>query len=386
MRTDVGEALRRLRAADPAAEVPDEQWSGSAAEARTKQRDPQQVVHDAPAPGARRMPRWPAAVAAAAVVAGISVAAVELSDEHGAVKRPLAGPSAPHSQRPTPTATIGSPPTTTSPPAPSGPDPHKLAAQRFVRRLLDAAPVLPHAQQRATAPTALLRRAAAPPRTTNPLIARAGHWFTAPGTMDAAIAYLTAHVPAGMTFDGTGTGSRYGVVTSESISYTEQAVASIRDAYLWIFVAPYRGGVGVGMYATAYWVPTRPPGYLIEDATSVTVTVRRGGSHPPRHSPHARTVHRRLTGSVVGTLSRAVNRLQPAYLFDLGCPFTWRKHDDTLVFATPTGSARVFDSLTSCANVALRFTDGRHLALDDPADLNAAVLRALGLPRNYGMG
>jgi hypothetical protein len=387
MRNDVAEALRRLRAADPAARVADERWTGSAAEALTRAPEGEHSV-DAVPPTTRRTRRWPAVLAAAAVVAGISVAAVELSDGHGASRRPLAAPtgSPSHSQPAPPVGTTGSGSTTNStPPTPTGPDPHQLEAVRFVRHLLRAAPVLPGAQRRTTAPNSELRRAAGAPRTTGTLVHLGNRWFTAPGTMDEAIAYLRAHVPAGMKFDGSGTGSRYGVITSESISYSDSATGNVRDAYLNIFVAPYRGGIGLGMYATAYWVPTRPPGSQIDGATSVMVTVRRGGAHPEPHSPHAPTVHRTLTGPVVATLARAVNRLQPAYIRNEGCPAGLFKFDDTLVFATPVGPVRAFDTLTGCGGVALGLADGRRLELQS-GNLDAAVLHALGLPRRYGSG
>jgi hypothetical protein len=254
---------------------------------------------------------------------------------------------------------------------------------RFVRHLLRAAPVLPGAQRRTTAPTSELRRAVGGRRQIGTLVQRGNRWFTAPGTMDEAIAYLRAHVPAGMKLDGTGTGSRYGVITSENITYAIWDIGDLRDTYLNIFVAPYRGGVGVGMYATAYWVPSRPPGYLIADATSVTVTVRRGGAHADPRYAHAPTVRRVLQGAVVGKLASAVNRLQPPFLTNTSCTFQYARFDDSLVFATPTGSVRAFATTTGCTKLTLDFADGRHLDLD-PGGLDAAVLHALGLPRNYG--
>jgi hypothetical protein len=247
---------------------------------------------------------------------------------------------------------------------------------------LHRAPVLPGAQRRATAPGAELRHAVAASHNGNPIVRR-GDWFTAPGTMDEAIAYLRAHVPAGMRFSGTGSGAHYGVVTSQDISYANPSSGNVRDAFLNIFVAPYRGGVGVGMYATANWVPSRPPGYLIEDATSVTVTVRRGGAHPQAHAPHAPSVRRTLTGPAVAELARTVNRLQPAYLVNISCPYGLPGFDDTLVFATPAGPVRVLANITGCAGTELRYPGRRQLQLQ-AGNLNHAVLHALGLPPKYG--
>ena len=201
--------------------------------------------------------------------------------------------------------------------------------------------------------------------------------------MDEAIAYLRAHVPAGMKLDGTGTGSRYGVITSESISYAIWTIGDLRDVSLNIFVAPYRGGVGVGMYATTDWVPSRPP--RLSDRQPDIGYRDRPTRRGPRRSQyaHAPTVRRVLHGAVVGKLASAVNRLQPPIQTGGSCTYTYAEFDDTLVFATPTGSVHVFATTTGCTKLTLDFNDGRHLDLA-PGGLDAAVLHALGLPRNYG--
>jgi hypothetical protein len=260
-------------------------------------------------------------------------------------------------------------------------------AERFVRHLLRIAPVLPGAKPRATAPTAELRKAVGKSRSGPAAIHRVGSFFTAPGTMDEAISYLSPRVPRGMRFDGTGTGAHYDVVTSREITYAIDATGALRQVSLTIVVAPYRGGIGVATEADTYWVPSRPPGFLIDGATSVTVTVRRGVTKPTdRHDPHwpyAPTVHRTLTGPVVGRLVRVVNHLQPKIPVATTCTFGYAKFDDTLAFATPTGSVRAFATTTGCTKLTLNFADGRHVDLD-PGGLDAAVLHALGLPHNYG--
>lgn len=237
---------------------------------------------------------------------------------------------------------------------------------REVRRVIAAVPSLPGAIPAASSPSPLLDEPQSSVASRNKLdLAR---WWTAPGSVRAALAYLRAHPARGFTNDGSGTGSGPdGVV--EDLTFVGPSGTAYADLSLCLAVTDVGHGVAVRADAQAIWMPKRPPAEMIRpaDVDSVAMTVIRPGLHPP--------VRRTVSGTRADHLAAAFNKLPLATPGAYACPMS-RGYIDRLVFhlrTRPTVAATV--SVDGCREVSVLVAHRDQPTLT--GDLDSAVSNAL---------
>ena len=298
------------------------------------------------------------ALAAAAVVA-IAVSVALIVTRHSS-QSPQATGRVPRTAQSTGTTSPGNP---------------KAVAFRTVDTTLSNAPLPPGALHVGRSIAGLTSACGTP---VSPNLIDRAQWWTAPGTVDAALAYVTAHRPSGMSDGGSGSSSGGGQPTIDCVEFDGPARLSLQYS-----VMPFAGGIAIRVDAMTIWVADRPGwSYIPSPVTSVDVTVVR--QNPQLHQG-APTVRRTLTGASAQSLADRVNRygLLPTYGAH-SCPadLGGEQRSDTLVFHTARGAFRVLESMTGCSFLSI--TDGRHKQVALDGNLDPAVLRALGLPANYG--
>jgi hypothetical protein len=391
---EIDRALNAMREADPARDLPSADDATIAATAHAAQHGIATFPIGSVEPGrtAWLRPRLQIVLAVAAVVAVAWVStAIARSGSNGHPS--AAGPTdtASTATTPTDTASTATTPTDTATYAipqqepsfgPTGTlgtwdDPHFAATLAAVEQALAASPTLPGATEQQTAPVATLDDASGVPGS-NTLIDRARFW-TAPGSIDAAIAYFTAHPPVGSTLDGTGTSGGPGGATVNELMFATQsgpATNGLADngvGYL-VQVVGNGDGVAVRVDVQAIWVPSKPAVELIGQVSSVAVVVNRNGQAP--------TVSRTLTGAPAQQLADAIDALQVDGLGTRSCPASFG-FVDTLTFDADSGRAVVASVIADgCAGVGMTVDGAKQPQLAGGVD--GQVLSEMGLPSNYG--
>jgi hypothetical protein len=264
---------------------------------------------------------------------------------------------------------------TKPPPTASTPHDPKAAAIGTAQAAIDGATVLPGASRLAHSPLALLNH---PPSIPGAQHVQRTRFWTAPGTVDAAIAYLQRHPPAGFRLNGSGSAGGPGVPANGELDFQAGKYSSL----LYNVVADH-GGVAVRADAQVLWAPARSPADTVPTSVnSVDVVVVRQNSLTHQGAP---TVQRTLTGVAAQSLSDIVNRLPRAVpVVHISCPamLGGTKWYDRLVFHSSGATVVVVDDMTGCPTI--EFTAGHRKPILLAGDLNKAVLHALGLPDGYG--
>jgi hypothetical protein len=209
-------------------------------------------------------------------------------------------------------------------------------------------------------------------------------FWTAPGNVDAAIAYLQAHPPNGMRSSGSTSAGGPGGFTSKGLDFEADGARSLHYT-----VVAYRGGVAVRADAQVLWAPRRAPADVAPaSVTSVEVLVVRQDEQRHRAAP---TVHRTLTGAAARALARFVDQLPRAIPAGYHCPNEGAGEEryDQLVIHGDGPTARVLVDLTGCASTTFQVgqrgpiqLSGKRAGVVD--DIDHAILTAVGLPAPYG--
>ncbi len=262
---------------------------------------------------------------------------------------------------------------TTGPGAAHRPPPaNKSATWRTVRRVLAEAPVLPGAHLAARPPVALLRKPMESIQSPNFL--KATRWWTAPGTVSAALSYLRAHPPTGLHSSG-GETLTWPDAAAKGVTFDGRQTGVYSQLSLVMAVARDGDGVAVRADAEALWLPGRSPAeHIAADVKSVAVTVRRPGSAP--------TLHRVVTGRHATALADVVNQLPVFPPGTYNCPMD-RGFVDSLVFRVPGPDIAMQADITGCSTVSVTVDGRRQPELSDADRVDAAVLKALHLPSSY---
>jgi hypothetical protein len=324
--------------------------------------DPE-ALRNANAPERRSGLLAPALTAAATVAAAVTIAALAGTGRS-------THPSATHHG---PLVRAGS--TTTTPP-PSGPvtNPQRITA-RAVVRLLAKVPTFPGAVPVDHAPVRVLRK---------PMTEWAGNrihrtrWWLAPGSMPDALAYFTAHPPAGTKPSGSSSAGGPTGTTAEGLSFAPSGPAWERPTVytgleIDVAIAPAPGGVAIRVDVQAVWLPQRSAAeHIPSDVTSVDVVVNRNG--------RPATVRRSLGAADARSVAAIVNRLPvfPPGVFNCPNDQGWT---DTLVFRSAGRSVRVVAHAGGCAPVEVA---GQKPTLSGGGIVDTALLKLLGLPPRYG--
>lgn len=251
--------------------------------------------------------------------------------------------------------------------------PNKAIAWHEVRHVLAGVPVLPGGRPVRHPPSGSLAK---PTQTIgSPNRVMATRWWTAPGTVPAALRYLRAHPPSHLRLTGHGTFTSPRVVV-ESLLLGGPATSAYRELTLVMAVTRHGRGVAVRADAEAVWLPRRTIAeHLDADGlVSVDVTITRPAAAP--------TVHRTLTGHSARVLASILNRLPvmtpgihscPADLGDVDS-FTFHgQGPDVVVRAAATG----------CTIVQVTVSGRRQPTLQGGSTLDKAAVKALQLGATY---
>jgi hypothetical protein len=246
---------------------------------------------------------------------------------------------------------------------------------RAVTDLLALLPVLPGAVPIDQPPVAALDQPFESAGTQN--LVDQGRLWTAPGTVAQATAYLKAHARPRLvvsTVESSHGGNAPAVsgVTFDPVDgYSSDAYSGLTGI---VTVVAYRGGVAVRADAQAAWLPERAAAEQIPaDVTAVDVVVDRG--------TRAATVRRTLTGDAARSLARLVNALPTQPPGTRFCEAEVAGFIDVLTFRGSGSPIVVTAQVSGCASVQVGGAGNPPL---EAGGLDAAVLRALGLPANYG--
>jgi hypothetical protein len=392
MSTSTRAARRLLRAADPiksgAERAP--QWPNPAA------RETLRAVMAHTAPTAERprrrtlATRWLVPAAAAAVVVAVSITIAVVGGGRPDSAPNTAGPGLPVIM-PAPQGPSGSRPTlsqgdSTGPTQPQTSQPptgsaaptlsNREVTQRAVSSLLADAPVLPGAATVDHAPVAGLKDPLQAPVADN--LVQQTRWWTAPGTVDAALQYLKSQGGAtGLSVHGGGSlGSSSGEDVEILVLVRGDPAAgdgASSDAYsqlaLVLGVTRSATGVAVRVDAQAVVRPARSEAEHIPDGvTSVDIVVTR-----PPESP----VHRVLTGEKVHDLAQVVDELATLPPLATSCPAAARSVQ--LTFTGADVDIVVEAGPGACGAVTVRSGGEFQPTLAGGPQVYAAVMAALGL-------
>ena len=254
----------------------------------------------------------------------------------------------------------------------------RTVTTRAVQRLLVTAPVVPGAVAVDHSPTKALAEPMAVPASPN-LVQRA-RWWTAPGTVSAALSYLRSHVPRGVTPNGSmragGTGPSVQGLTFAADGKQWSRPTVYTEFEMQITATPLGSGVAIRVDTQAVWLPPRTSAELIPTSvTSVHVVVDRNG--------RAATARRTLGRVPARSLATVVNRLPVDVSGHLSCPAEFG-FVDTLTFRGPDGAVRVRAGADGCGFVTIYRPRALRPMLSGGYSVDHAVTAALGLPRGYG--
>lgn len=254
----------------------------------------------------------------------------------------------------------------------------RATAVRMAEGAIATAPVPPGATVVRRTPTDLLANPASMPGVTH-LAQRSRFWVVPTMSTSAAVAYLSAHRPQGLRRDG---GGSMGGPDQPTVQYPDFAAPRETPPQLALLygVVAYRSGVAIRADAQVTWVPDRPGWSMVPaSVTSVDVVVVRQHLQLRHGAP---TVRRTLRGGAARALASAANRFPEQWVVHHSCPaIVAGAQSDRLTFHAGGRTLVFVDDLVGCEDLTV--SDGAHpLALG--GSLDAPLLRALGLPSDYG--
>jgi hypothetical protein len=195
--------------------------------------------------------------------------------------------------------------------------------------------------------------------------------WTAPGSVAGILDHAYAHPPAGFTEKDAGANSVYlrNHASTRSLQYDARSFGA--------------GTVRVSVRAGAQWDPVRPFwAYAAGTLSSVDATVIRKGV--PGESAGAPTVRRTLAGSAAQRLATLFDSLSAVREENASCPAPLVERLDVVIFHSARGVVTVRAG-DNCLGQATITAPGRsRVVFVEGGRLETALLRALGLPSNYG--
>jgi hypothetical protein len=189
--------------------------------------------------------------------------------------------------------------------------------------------------------------------------------------MNAAAAFLAAHVPPGLGDGGTGGASGPGGPTLQDVTYLDhQLPAGIVSAQLVLSVVPSSGGSLLRADAQVIWYPPRTAAEYIDPARyhALTITVSVGGGR-------SHTVHKVVTSQpFIARLADLLNRLPAEPLGTFGCPAIFAEYQ-VAFSASPHSRPVVVISFneTGCGGAGITVNGRTQSALEDNGRLAALV-------------
>lgn len=230
---------------------------------------------------------------------------------------------------------------------------NRLDTERALQALLDEAPALPGAVPAGDAPTGVLRQPMLGISSPNGL--EATRFWTAPGGVADAVAYLAAHRPAGSS-----AGSSGGTTTDRSRTGPAWVTFERDDAdvahgatSLELVVARLGGGrVAVRADAMGAWRPARTLSLHVDPSIVTGADVRLSG--PPSHPTQPASVRvGRLDAPAAQRVATLLDGQLPAVPMVTSCPLQLGTRQDVVVLHTTTGDVVVDIELQCLGSVTV---------------------------------
>jgi hypothetical protein len=258
-----------------------------------------------------------------------------------------------------------------TPPPGSHPSPRAIT-ERTVTRLLAELSAPSGASERSTAPAKPLRNPSGLPDRYR--VSRT-HWWVAPGTVAANLAYFRAHPVDGTHLDGTGSVAGPGSGNVRTLDFGADGPTWVRSKIytqleLGVDVMKIGDHVGIRADADAIVLPQRTKAEQIPTTVrSVHVVAHRGRSGRKTVGTLGATEARRLAELVNGL---PVENPEP-----IPCPAAFPGYDDTLTFRGAGAPIRVRAQSDGCGAVTVFRPHALHPVLSDGAAVDHAVRAAL---------
>jgi hypothetical protein len=265
----------------------------------------------------------------------------------------------------------------------------RIVTVRTVERLVAAAPTLPGAVNADRSPAPGLRDSfPMPPE--NPQFVRRIAWSTAPGTVAGALADVASRLPAGVTHL---TMSGWGGNSTSKEYWRNYAAVSARwrrpSIYYGLtldFVVTQIGDrVGLGVAAEATWLQPRvAEAYVPRTVAAARAVVERYRDLAVANRHGAPTVKKTLDRHDARHFAQLINHLPADRLGMFSCPPPIGK--DTLTFNDVANTTVTIGIGCGYAEIAKNASDVASLGFGTTqlSAVDVAVLRAMGLPSDYG--
>ena len=248
----------------------------------------------------------------------------------------------------------------------------RAVTQRAVARLLAAAPVPPSATRAAKAPVAALAKPLSEPASTN--LVRRTAWWVVPGGVDQALAFVTAHRPAGVTASGSqesggGSGPTVRGLTFDATGRQWRRPDTYAQFELSVAATADGNRTVLRVDAEAIWLPARSASARIPDSvTSVDVVEYRGDG--------SIALRRTLPAGPARRLADEINALPTQPPGEYSCPMDDGRTDGLTLHA-PGRAIAVRVAVTGCGEVTVGGRGRGHPILTGGRDVHAAIGREL---------
>jgi hypothetical protein len=211
-------------------------------------------------------------------------------------------------------------------------------------------------------------------------------WWRVPGTVHAAVAWITAHRPAGFTFAGWGTLGASGITAASGTFSLPPVAGVILDRSLDVYVA--RDGAdsaAIRVDSEVTWLPPKPPAERIPAAAKVVTITAAPGVDPRTGRPADRsyppvTVTDPATVARLAAVIDSLPLMPPPGTF-ASCPYNTGQVVDLTFRATEGGPvlARVTGEMTGCTMVSLVIHGKQMPALWHGNQMDRQVLKLAGI-------
>lgn len=305
--------------------------------------DLDRAVELAASPGPSRHPGRVLLGAAAAVVLVAGGTSYVVSQEGGAGRGPVAGPST------TPTSTTGG----HQPPLPplQTDAANQAAAVAEADRVATALAVYPGGRESDQAGVPQLDdHHLSSVHPAGHTVVRSRFWTVSGVTASAVAHWYAAHPPVGFVSGGRGSVGGQGDGSSwiYEVSFDEPGFNQLTGAGTAVELQTTTTPAGVGVRATVstVWLPARPATSFVQDVSSIDV---RSTHH--RYGRHESTTHRSFTVSATAAVlnaARMFNDLPGLTPLVISCPMMQDQYVDRIAFHTATGEVTAVSRTSAC--------------------------------------
>jgi hypothetical protein len=263
------------------------------------------------------------------------------------------------------------------------PESPKQLAEADVASMLAAFRAPPGAQS--SGPIAVSELSSAPSGATPDFVSKTA-WWRVPGSMDATLAWVTAHRPAGFALGGSGWSSDRSVITSRFDEFTRPNVPNVLSQLsLYVSVASDgAGGTALRVDSQASWLPQKSRAERIPSAARVVTILGMPGLSGGGPIRAATRFHPPVTITDPATVTKIAKVVDGLPLMPPGvfsCPADNGQGVRLTFRATRNGPvlAQVTAETSGCGTVGLTVEGKRMPALWDGQRMVQQVLKLAGI-------